>query len=174
MNRALVCLGFLATALAAIPAAAATPIKIKWDLFTVVMPDKPETNSSVVATPSGEVSVRSWTLASEGDLYSMSIADYPAKFVASRPAARFLEDGRRGFIDQLKGELVSEKTIVIQGHSGTEFSITSDNGDAKARVVMVGRRVYTMFVLARSSGGAAGAENFLTSLRLKPANALGD
>jgi hypothetical protein len=174
MNRVLVCLTLFVAALGATPAAAATPTKIDWDLFTVVMPDQPKTNSSVVAIPSGEVSIRNWTLASDGDVYLVTIEDYPAKFVASRPAARFLEDGRTGLVNQLQGRLVSEKAIAIQGHSGTEFSITSDNGEAKARVVLVGRRVYTMFVLARGSGGAAGADNFLASLRLKPANAIGE
>ena len=174
MYCTLTCLPVSWRCLGAFPAVAATPTRVDGDLFTVVMPNNPETASNVVAIPSGDVVIRTWNAVDEGDIYAITTADYPAKYVASHASEDFLVDARDNLITQLKGLLASQRTVELQGNSGTEFAITSDNGNARARAMMVGRRVYTMLVLDRSPGGEGAADKFLTSLRLKLANARSD
>jgi hypothetical protein len=120
-----------------------------------------------VTTKAGDISTAAWNGNVDGVIYSLSIADYPAKVVAARPPEAFLNEGRDGLVNQLKGKLVSEENITINDtYPGKAFTISSDNGEVKARNYLVGPRMYTMLTLYNPSIGAPSADTFLRSLNL--------
>jgi hypothetical protein len=135
--------------------------------FSVMAPPgDPQIQRGKVAIRDGEVQTASWTYTVEGVLYSLSIVDYPEKVVAGNQPAAFLNEGKTGIVNQLKGTLKAEEDITLQGYSGKAFTVSSDNGEVKARNFLVGPRLYTLLVLYNPSIGAPKADDFLTSLEL--------
>jgi hypothetical protein len=135
--------------------------------FTVMIPgEPPQAQRGEVAIPGGKVQTAAWTTNIEGVLYSISTADYPEKVVAANPPAAFLNEGKNGLVNQLKGTIKSEEDITLQSYPGKAFTVSSDAGEVKARNFLVGPRLYTLLVLYNPSIGAPMADQFLTSLEL--------
>jgi len=135
--------------------------------FTVMFPGDPQPQRGEVAIPGGKVQTVAWTISDpNGVLYSISTADYPEKVVASNPAAAFLNEGKTGLVNQLKGTIKAEEDITLQGYPGKSFTVSSDAGEVRARNFLVGPRLYTLLVLYNPSIGAPLADPFLTSLEL--------
>jgi len=135
--------------------------------FTVMFPGAPEPQRGEVAIPGGKVTTAAWTVSHpSGVLYSISTADYPEKVVAANPAAAFLNEGKNGLVNQLKGTVKAEEDITLQGYAGKSFTVSSDAGEVRARNFLVGPRLYTLLVLYNPSIGAPEADQFLTSLAL--------
>ncbi|AKF83866.1 hypothetical protein SAMN05443572_104419 [Myxococcus fulvus] len=135
--------------------------------FTVKMPGQPQVQRQKVNIPAGEVSTAAYSLqTAEGVIYSISTADYPEKVVASRPPEAFLNEGRDGLTNQLKGTVSNEQELTLDGYPGKSYTVSSPNGEVRARNYLVGPRLYTMLVLYNPSIGAPGAEDFLGSLGL--------
>ncbi|XXF77365.1 hypothetical protein P2318_30585 [Myxococcaceae bacterium GXIMD 01537] len=162
-----------ASATGAQPTTAATPgvqlnrIEATEDGFVVKMPGQPQVQRNKVTIPAGDVTTAAWNTNVNGVIYSISTADYPEKVVAARPAEAFLEEGKSGLVNQLKGTLKSEEAITINGiYPGKAYTVASDAGEVRARNYLVGPRLYTMLVLYNPSIGAPGADEFLGSLEL--------
>jgi hypothetical protein len=137
------------------------------DGFTAKMPGTPQVVRNKVTIPAGDVLTAAWTANVDGVIYSLSLADYPTMVVAARPPEAFLNEGRDGLVNQLKGTVKSEENITINDmYPGKAFTITSDNGEVKARNDLVGTRLYTMLTLYNPSIGAPAADEFLRSLEL--------
>ncbi len=137
--------------------------------FTVMLPGAaPDPIRQKVTIPAGDVKTAAWSVqdASAGALFSISTADYPEKVVAARPASDFLNEGRDGLVTQLKGTLKDEKDLQLQGYPGKSYTVISEMGEVRARIFLVGPRLYTMLVLYASGSIPAHAEQFLTSLVL--------
>jgi hypothetical protein len=135
--------------------------------FSVMFPGDPQPQRGEVAIPGGKVSTAAWTISDpNGVLYSISTADYPEKVVAANPAAAFLNEGKNGLVNQLKGTVKAEEDVTLQGYPGKSFTVSSDAGEVKARNFLVGPRLYTLLVLYNPSIGAPQADAFLTSLEL--------
>jgi hypothetical protein len=142
--------------------------------FSVMIPGEAQSQRGEVAIPGGKVTTAAWTSNVEGVLYSISTADYPEKVVAANPAAAFLNEGKNGLVNQLKGTIKSEEDVTLQGYPGKAFVVSSDAGEVKARNFLVGPRLYTLLVLYNPSIGAPAADDFLTSLELiNPPPAIG-
>ncbi|WPB78439.1 hypothetical protein KYC5002_04615 [Archangium violaceum] len=135
--------------------------------FNVMFPGEPQPQRGEVAIPGGKVNTAAWTISDpSGVLYSISTADYPEKIVAANPASAFLNEGKTGLVNQLKGTIKVEEDITLQGYPGKSFTVSSDNGEVRARNFLVGPRLYTLLVLFNPSIGAPQADAFLTSLEL--------
>ncbi len=135
--------------------------------FNVSIPGEPQPQRGEVAIPGGKVQTAAWTTNDpNGVLYSISTADYPEKVVAANPAAAFLNEGKNGLVNQLKGTIKAEEDIILQGYPGKAFTVSSDAGEVRARNFLVGPRLYTLLVLYNPSIGAPLADQFLTSLEL--------
>ncbi len=135
--------------------------------FTVKMPGQPQPQRQKVTIPAGEVATAGYSIQTpEGVIFSISTADYPEKVVASRPAEAFLNEGRDGLNNQLKGTVSKEEAITLDGYPGKSYTVSSPNGEVKARNFLVGPRLYTLLVLYNPSIGAPGADEFPTSLQL--------
>jgi len=135
--------------------------------FSVMMPGAPQAQHNEVGIPGGKVQTAAWNITDpSGVLYSISIADYPEKVVAANPASAFLNEGKTGLVNQVKGTIKAEEDITLQGYPGKSFTVASDAGEVKARNFLVGPRLYTLLVLYNPSIGAPQADQFLSSLEL--------
>ncbi|WP_240359570.1 hypothetical protein [Pyxidicoccus trucidator] len=148
------------------PASQLTPVNAE-EGFSVKMPGQPQVQRQKVTIPAGDVATAAYSLQTpEGVIFSVSIADYPEKVVAARPPEAFLNEGRDGLNNQLKGTVSNEQEITLDGYPGKSYTVSSPNGEVKARNYLVGPRLYTMLVLYNPSIGAPGSDEFLGSLAL--------
>jgi hypothetical protein len=138
------------------------------DGFTVKMPGTANVARNKVTIASGDVNIATWNSAVEGVIYALTATDYPTKFVATRaPETIINKEGRDVLIGQLKGTLKSEENITINDmYPGKALVIASDNGEVKARVYLVGPRLYTLLAVYNPSIGAPAVDPFLQSLTL--------
>ena len=148
------------------PASQFAPVNAE-EGFSVKMPGQPQVQRQKVTIPAGEVATAAYSLQTpEGVIYSVSIADYPEKVVAARPPEAFLNEGRDGLTNQLKGTVSNEQEVTVDGYPGKSYTVSSPNGEVRARNYLVGPRLYTLLVLYNPSIGAPGADDFLGSLAL--------
>jgi hypothetical protein len=151
----------------ATPAVALNRVEATEEGFSVRMPGQPQVVRNKVTIPAGDVVTAAWTTQVEGVIYSVSMADYPEKVVAARPPEAFLEEGKNGLVNQLKGTIKNEEALTLNGiYPGKAYTVSSDNGEVRARNYLVGPRLYTLLVLFNPSIGAPGADEFLGSLEL--------
>jgi hypothetical protein len=135
------------------------------DGFTVLFPGQPSAERQTVPTPSGELQTATWAMKIEGVYYSINITDNPEKNIKATSSQKFLEAVRAQLVGQLKGTLDSEEQITLQGFPGRAYTVSSPNGQMKARNYLVGNRLYTLFVIS-PDGYAPGGDRFLGSLQL--------
>ena len=144
------------------------PVGSPEDGFTAKMPGAAQVARNKVTIPSGDVTIATWNSNIDGVIYALTTAEYPAKFVAGRSAETMINrEGRDSLITQLKGTLKSEENITINDiYPGKAFVVSSDNGEVRARIFLVGPRLYTLLALYNPSIGAPAADEFLKSLTL--------
>lgn len=136
--------------------------------FTAKMPGVPLVNRDKVPLgAAGEVTRASWAVNVESIVYSLIVADYPPKVVASRAPEAFLNDTRDGLVTQLKGSIKSEENLTINNtYPGKAFTISSDSGEVRVRTYLVGPRVYTLLSVYNPSIASPAIDGFLRSLEL--------
>lgn len=135
--------------------------------FIIGMPGEPQIARKQVPLGSGTVNTASYSARDGAVLYSVSIADYPEKLVASRPPDALLNEGRDGLAKEVQGTLKDEQDITLDGYPGKSYTVSSPvAGEIKARNFLVGPRLYTLLVLFNPNTPALTADAFLTSLKL--------
>ncbi|WP_233583321.1 hypothetical protein [Corallococcus sp. CA053C] len=135
--------------------------------FGIGMPAEPQIARKQIPLGAGTVATASYSARANEVLYSVSIADYPEKLVASRPPEALLNEGRDGLAKEVQGTLKDEQDITLDGYPGKSYTVSSPvAGEIKARNFLVGPRLYTLLVLFNPNTGAPVADTFLTSLKL--------
>ncbi|CAM4213984.1 hypothetical protein [Corallococcus soli] len=136
--------------------------------FSIGMPAEPQVARKQVPLGSGTVNTAAYSARAMEVLYSVSIADYPEKLVASRPPEALLNEGRDGLAKEVQGTLKDEQDFTLEGgYPGKSYTVSSPTvGELKARNILVGSRMYTLLVLFNPNTGAPAADAFLTSLKL--------
>ncbi|RKH22242.1 hypothetical protein D7Y13_33205 [Corallococcus praedator] len=136
--------------------------------FSIGMPAEPQIARKQVPLGSGTVSTAAYSARAMDVLYSVSIADYPEKLVASRPPEALLNEGRDGLAKEVNGTLKDEKDFTLEGgYPGKAYTVSSPTvGELRARNILVGARMYTLLVLFNPNSGAPAADAFFDSLKL--------
>lgn len=136
--------------------------------FSIGMPAEPQIARKQVPLGSGTVTTAAYSARAMDVLYSVSIADYPEKLVASRPPEALLNEGRDGLAKEVQGTLKDEKDITLEGgYPGKAYTVSSPTvGELRARNILVGARMYTLLVLFNPNAAPPAADAFFDSLKL--------
>jgi hypothetical protein len=123
--------------------------------FRVSLPDRPEHEDLDVEGADGPFVVHEDVTAAPGVDYRVSYFDFPEHVEDVKPAdvPRLLDATRNGSLKKVGGELSSERDIRLDGHPGREFEYRWTIEDepphrARARIFLVGRRMYKLLYLA--------------------------
>jgi hypothetical protein len=136
--------------------------------FTVLMPAAPTEQQQVIQTAAGPITMYMFFHELKGgqSMYGVIYSDYPA-LVANADPQKVLDGGRDGAVADMKGRLVQEQNITIQGHPGRELHIEVPQGMVKARIYLVGVRLYqALSVGAKEMIRPEDTEKFFSSFRL--------
>ncbi len=179
-NAWLVALVLAAPALADDPSPRRKPFTSKDGGFSVVMPASPTRKELSVPTPLGPIELQMYIVEQDGVAYFASYADYPEDYVAKNDPQQMLDGAQSGAIGNVKGELVSDSKIELDGNPGREFEFDFPKvggpipgGGGKARVYLVKNRLYQLQVLGKKEQvDDPSADRYLDSFKLtasKPA-----
>ena len=130
--------------------------------FSALMPAKPRSEERSLAGAPG-VTMHLWSAHAAGCVFGVSYAYYPA---GSR---RLLGDTRDALIANIRGRLLEEKPITLNGLIGLELTAESDDRLLQARLLRSGPRLFQLVVLGPKKdvrNAAAEVDLFLSSLRL--------
>jgi hypothetical protein len=139
--------------------------------FALMMPEFPDYNVQEVLTPVGPLELHIFSVNSEDSVFMAAYNDYPEFVVSSSDVGKMLDGARDGAVSNVDGTLLSESQIRLQGYPGREMWIEADvegqEGLARARIFLVGRRMYQILVAGpKSQFPSQDAERCLNSFLL--------
>ena len=124
--------------------------------YQVGLPGKPtKTTTQELTTAAGTLKVHTTLFDTRNDLVlSVTYADYPKEFV-SVPAKKVL-DGIRDTMKGLDGEITDEKDVTLgtDKHPGRQFRIAAGKTVIRARVYLVGTRVYQVMASGKKDAAS--------------------
>ncbi len=99
--------------------------------------------------------------------YMISISTLSDEIIRTKEVSQMLEDGIRGAVENVKGQLGSKVAIKIGPYQGREIVINKDDYVAKCRMYIVEKRLVMVMVNASKKAVLPmSAEAFLDSFRL--------
>ena len=139
--------------------------------FALMMPEFPNYDVQEVLTPVGTLELHIFSVSSADSVFMAAYNDYPEFVVSSSDVGNMLDGARDGAVSNVGGTLLSENQIRLQGYPGRELWIEADvdgqEGLARARIFLVGRRMYQILVAGpKSQFPSQDAERCLNSFLL--------
>ena len=134
-------------------------VKMPWPLESVVennTPGKP-----------GVVRQKTFTSVADDVTYAASSTEYTAAHVESRSAGGIMEDFGKHIMSRINGRRVSRDAMSIGTNPGEHVVITSDGYAAEWRNFMVGRRLYSLFIIRRHYHDPGHRDEFFSSFELR-------
>lgn len=139
--------------------------------FSVMSPFSLEESSQTVDTAAGPIEIHFFMADDGNSAFMVGYSDYPAEIVDINDPNDMLDGAAEGATANINGTLVSQNNITLDGYPGRELALegTFDNfnASAKARIYLVGNRLYQVLVI--SSEGNITTEDmdaFLQSFKL--------
>lgn len=115
--------------------------------FSARFPGVPTKTSFSVDTASGKLDTYSFVLLTSTE-YRIAYTDFPVD-LESQDEKLLLDGARDGGISEVKGKLLEEKDISLDGHAGRFFKAELPSGRvARVRVYLVGNRLYQLLTIA--------------------------
>jgi hypothetical protein len=136
--------------------------------FSILMPGKPKEKVETIATVVGNASLHMHVVDRGSSAFLIGYADLPPA-AANAPLREYLDGVRGGMLQGVNGKVIVEKHITLDGHTGREFSFTSEKpkGKGAARIYRVKGRLYELLVLGRNiDPESADVRKFFDSFKL--------
>jgi len=135
------------------------------DGFSASFPVAPTIEKQNVTSGGGTYELRTYEADDSSTALIAAVCDYGASATSKEPDA-VLEDAKTGAINNIKGQLVSEKKITLGADHGVEFEADGESAHVTARLYLVGSVLYQMIVATPAKGKYADAGRFLDSFQL--------
>lgn len=139
--------------------------------YSVDFPGAPEEMTYPVATPAGTFTTTCAQSETMSTCYIVGYTNFPRWVVDNQGADSAVEGAMQGAVGNLEGELLSSKTIEIEGHPGREFEFRAPKEGVYGvgRIYLVDSTLYQVLAMQRDGfPGAFEPDRFLTSFRLRP------
>lgn len=138
--------------------------------FNVLLPSQPEVEVKDVDSAIGKLTLYAYSSKNDTSYFQVSYADYSIA-PGDEQIEGVLDGIRRGVMDGLKAELISEKKVSLHSYPGREFiAQKTDEGIDIVfnwKVILVGRRVYQLAVATSpKDSDSADVHKFLSSFDL--------
>ena len=137
--------------------------------FSILMPDKPTSQTSTVETPQGRVEEHVFTASHHPFVCVIAYSDFPKQLLVNNDVDGFFDGIRDLFIKQVGGKLASESMLSLDGHPGREIKAYVFRGELRLRLFLVGERLYLLSIINSDKISDADEEifkKFFTSFKL--------
>jgi len=133
--------------------------------FSILMPGTPHKERQKAETPLGPIEVEIFLVPFFNDSYGVSYNDYPDAITRKEFADQVLDGARNGTAKSMKGHVVSETKITLDGHPGRDYLLGTPTGGYRSRIYLIGQRLYQLAVRGPSTS-SADAHKFFESFRI--------
>jgi hypothetical protein len=138
--------------------------------FSILIPRIPIQTTETSETNVGEIDQHVFTTIHESITYVVSYSKYPQDLTTGNPQA-VLTELRNSAITGFDGQLVSERSISLNGHPGRELEIkVSDDTStiiARVRIFLVRNRLYYLYTITPEDlSPSPNIDKFMDSFRL--------
>ncbi|MGA2047373.1 MAG: hypothetical protein ABSG96_06755 [Terracidiphilus sp.] len=141
------------------------PYTYRTDGFSASFPSPPTIEKQNVNSSGGAFELRTYEADDSATALIAAVCDYGATAASKDPDA-VLDDAKKGAVNNIKGQLVSEKKINLGVNHGVEFEADSDSAHVTARIYLVGSVLYQVIVAAPLKTKYADTSRFLDSFQL--------
>ena len=117
--------------------------------FQVLMPGTPQLEQNTQETPIGTVDMLKFTVWSKGkrEFYMVVLVRYPEDLARKLGGPhKILELGRQDVLTSSKGQIKSQRQIIMSGRQGLELELNTPKYAHKVRIVATENRVYEVWV----------------------------
>jgi hypothetical protein len=135
------------------------------DGFSVFFPSQPKAEKQNVSNVAGTFELRTYVAEDSTTSLIAAVCDY-GPIAAGKDPAAVLDDAKKGAINNIKGQLVSEKKITLGANPGVEFEADSDSAHVSARIYLVGSVLYQTIIASPLNVKYADVGRFLDSFKL--------
>ena len=119
--------------------------------FSISTPVELKESTQSIPTPAGNLELHIFSGETPTRGYIVGYADYPEAVMQQSNPQKMLEGARNGAAAQINGKVLKEEQITLDGNPGVEFLMEGKNDTqealSKARMVLVGRRIYQVLVV---------------------------
>jgi hypothetical protein len=150
----------------ALSGTAMTPVFSQAGAFSVLMPGQPATTVKAVKTAIGPIDAHSFLVETGGGAYAYMVVynDYPT--TPANPQ-RVLNAVRDGGVESVRGRVISERAIALDGHPGKEVVIEAEDHVFINRMYIAGQRLYqVMFAMHKNASLPQEVRVFFSSFRI--------
>lgn len=171
-------LSLLAFAILAAPlpglAADWVPFQSQDGKFAVQMPTQPSEDTETTSSLVGNVVDSTFSSTSGDESFSVTYTDLPALAVAFGGSGTIYSNAAGSLLKDVLGKQSSFNDATVAGQSGKELDYTAParSGEppmvGKARMFLVGNRLYVVNATVPASGSEADMDRFFSSFRLLP------
>jgi len=121
--------------------------------FSVLFPGEPESKTEQVETPAGTLEFVMHSAGSKKTGFVVAYVDYSHEVMKNADAKKMLDGARDGAVRNVNGRLEKEKVLDFHGKPGRELEIiVPKKAIIKARLILIGNRLYQMMAISQSSG----------------------
>lgn len=135
------------------------------DGFTAAFPSEPQQRSHAVETQSGTIDMHSYALELDQIALFIGVCDYGAKADGTDVDA-MLEDAKNGALQSSSSQLLRESKITLGSHHGLEYESEAEGTHYRARIYIVGTKMYQTLVVYPTASPYDDAQRFLDSFQL--------
>jgi TonB family protein len=122
--------------------------------FSILFPGSPTTSEQSIDVPGWTFVLRKIQLRVVAE-YGVMYADYPKSLTDSKPADVILDDGARGAVAEVNSELLSIKSISVDGYPGRFLKERMPDGTIMhAKMILAGQRMYQVAITTPREDGA--------------------
>lgn len=149
-----------------------TEFKSEAGRFSVLMPEKPVSQSSSFDTPQGRFEQQAFTAIHSLLVCVVGYVDLPKNLLVGNDTDGFFQGARDEFIKEIGGKLGSERALTLDGHPGREIKVIVFRGEVRLRLFLVGDRLYQLSVVkvAEEPIEEETFNKFFGSFKLNPIN----
>lgn len=144
--------------------------------FSVLLPGVPTEEVQAIDTAIGKINMHSFSLLASSH-YTIMFVDYPLLIEEPNKVNMHLDSGRDQVVKNVKGQIIEEQKINLDGHPGRYLKIQTGSGFLiRSKIIAVKNRVYTLALLTKEQNAPAvvirfnegAAAKFLDSFTLTP------
>jgi len=134
--------------------------------FSILVPEIPSDKTEIIQDEHGPYTSHLFKVQGEKSLFVIAWVDYDPSFNFN-PALE-MEKNRDDFIRGIKGALLTNRNVMIDGYESLEFTAETVETVYRSRVYMVGRRPYQLLVrTAKGVDDSGNANRFFDSFKVR-------
>ena len=134
--------------------------------FSVLMPEKPQSQVSTLETGQGRFEHHVFIALHHPLVCMVAYVDIPKKFFVDKNIDGFFDELRDQFIKEADGKLASETPLSMDGHAGREVKVHIYRGDLRLRMFLVGDRAYVLSVVNMEKADEEVVKKFFGSFKI--------